>query len=775
MNMADNSALLKRDTKLPGLEFVLSPNRIRDLLCSRSAIQPEQQVELDYIRYKPGRRALSLMHIVSPQGSRQPIVVNASDAAAWEKVSAFSTSDSPCLHTWVWEDKRCAINWFPFDRRLPQAAKLFDDSKTLKVLSRVVGIQPCDPLALETLAYKPNRRLVVKASSGKETFVLKCYAAKDFANSLDRVQKVAHAAIDACTPIVVGASDRYSMIAFAWIDGEVISPIAEFGSESKFRFYQAGALLSDWHTCSQRRLKKIENRHPGFHRNSLAQLVDDIQWLLPELECPLRNLLEKIDCHLDAFTSSCDVIHGDFYAKQILVQNNQLRLIDFDEVSLGHRYQDLGTFIGNLVWNATRTSTRISALENAIEEFVRGYEHQQGPLERPLFQAGVAAGILRCLPHAFRRGEPNWPFKIHQMLEHASNWCPQTLSTASSRTTFGCKRYESSPYHSPVPTEYSENQECSHYLSTMELNQQWRSGVFRSSEWSDAQVESTKLVRHKPGRRLLVEYTLRLKSGATLQTIGKARFRKAIDERLVKLHNDLQCHHFEKLRVPQILGTLPQLQMWLQEKALGEHIAPTSRPTMHRDVGKALAELHLSNMFIDRFHTVSDELLNLKKQIYGLLSWQTKFAEESQWLILTCNRVAGFLLPAETTIIHRDFYHDQAIGSQHGIYFLDFDLAAMGQPELDAGNYLAHLDEYGLRKPQARNACNEAAMSFVEGYSICRPSVNLSNVNIWRFLSLARLAAISQRIPERWGSTDDLISACREWFATSQWRCVAIE
>ena len=266
---------------------------------------------------------------------------------------------------WLWRIKDAPSTGFRSIDDCRRPLKLFDDSKSTQVLCRVIGNQPCDPWALETLAYKPNRRLVVKASSGEETLVLKCYAARDFANSLDRVQKVAHAAIDACTPIVVGASDRYSMIAFEWIDGEVISPIAEFGSESMFRFYQAGALLSDWQTCSQRRLKKIENRHPGFHRNSLVQLADDIQWLLPELRSPLRNLLKKIDCHLDAFTSSCDIIHGDFYAKQILVQNDQLRLIDFDEVSLGHRYQDLGTFIGNLVWNATRTSTRISELENA--------------------------------------------------------------------------------------------------------------------------------------------------------------------------------------------------------------------------------------------------------------------------------------------------------------------------------------------------------------------------------------------------------------------------
>ena len=173
--------------------------------------------------------------------------------------------------------------------------------------------------------------------------------------------------------------------------------------------------------------------------------------------------------------------------------------------------------------------------------------------------------------------------------------------------------------------------------------------------------------------------------GVTLQTIGKARFRKAIDSRLLKLHNDLRTRRFEKLRVPRILGTLPNLQMWLQEKVIGEHIAPTSRPTMHRDVGKALAELHLSNLATDRIHTVSDELLALAKQIDGLLGWQTQFASESQWLILTSKRVADFLLPAETTIIHRDFYHDQAIGSPNGITFLDFDLAAMGQPELDVG------------------------------------------------------------------------------------------
>jgi thiamine kinase-like enzyme len=309
----------------------------------------------------------------------------------------------------------------------------------------------------------------------------------------------------------------------------------------------------------------------------------------------------------------------------------------------------------------------------------------------------------------------------------------------------------------------------------MELNQCWRHGEFFSSELIDANVENARLMRHKPGRRLVVEYSLKLESGASLKTIGKSRFRKAVDKQLLKLHNDLQARRFEKLRVPRILASLPKMKMWLQEKITGEDITPTSHWLLHQDVGAALAELHLSNSAIDRFHSVSDELATLREQLDLWLSGQDRFATDAQWLLKTCDRVVDFLLPAETTIVHRDFYFDQAISSHNEIAFLDFDLASMGHPELDVGNYLAHLDEYGLRDEHAREACKLASISFIDGYSRSRPKVIHDNVEIWRFLSLARLAAISQRIPERFGSTERLILACREVYAVSPWNHVVLD
>ena len=155
-------------------------------------------------------------------------------------------------------------------------------------------------------------------------------------------------------------------------------------------------------------------------------------------------------------------------------------------------------------------------LRMPIEEFVLGYENKHGPLERPLFQSSVVAGILRCLPHAFRRGEPNWPSMMYEMIEYASDWCPQNLSTTPIRSALGCNKHESSGLEIVEPTDFAENQECARYLSTKELKQQWSDGEFYSSELLEAKVDSVRLLRHKPGRRLLIEHRLTLQSGGNI-------------------------------------------------------------------------------------------------------------------------------------------------------------------------------------------------------------------------------------------------------------------
>jgi Ser/Thr protein kinase RdoA (MazF antagonist) len=95
---------------------------------------------------------------------------------------------------------------------------------------------------------------------------------------------------------------------------------------------------------------------------------------------------------------------------------------------------------------------------------------------------------------------------------------------------------------------------------------------------------------------------------------------------------------------------------------------------------------------------------------------------------------------ASTTVVHRDLYEDQVmVGESIGL--IDLDDAALGPPELDVGNLLAHLALRALRAGEARDGLMAA---LVGGYARTGPQLDPDLLDRCRRLSLLRLACIHQ-------------------------------
>jgi len=93
-----------------------------------------------------------------------------------------------------------------------------------------------------------------------------------------------------------------------------------------------------------------------------------------------------------------------------------------------------------------------------------------------------------------------------------------------------------------------------------------------------------------------------------------------------------------------------------------------------------------------------------------------------------------------STVVHRDLYEEQVLlGEQVGL--IDLDDAALGPPELDLGNLLAHLELLGVRSGMDLTV---AAGALLQGYVGVAPvdPVLLDRV---RRLSLLRLACIHRK------------------------------
>jgi Ser/Thr protein kinase RdoA (MazF antagonist) len=91
-----------------------------------------------------------------------------------------------------------------------------------------------------------------------------------------------------------------------------------------------------------------------------------------------------------------------------------------------------------------------------------------------------------------------------------------------------------------------------------------------------------------------------------------------------------------------------------------------------------------------------------------------------------------------STVVHRDLYEEQIlIGDRIGL--IDLDDAAIGPPELDLGNLLAHLER--LERSSGRGLA-EATRTLRDGYEATGPDLDVALLDRCRRLSLLRLACI---------------------------------
>jgi Ser/Thr protein kinase RdoA (MazF antagonist) len=95
-----------------------------------------------------------------------------------------------------------------------------------------------------------------------------------------------------------------------------------------------------------------------------------------------------------------------------------------------------------------------------------------------------------------------------------------------------------------------------------------------------------------------------------------------------------------------------------------------------------------------------------------------------------------------STVVHRDLYEEQIMVDER-IGLIDLDDAALGPPELDVGNLVAHIDLLALRSGTDLTAATDAVL---QGYRRTGPSLDAPLLARCRALSLLRLACIHETL-----------------------------
>ena len=107
-------------------------------------------------------------------------------------------------------------------------------------------------------------------------------------------------------------------------------------------------------------------------------------------------------------------------------------------------------------------------------------------------------------------------------------------------------------------------------------------------------ISALRILRHKPGRRALIAYTLETPQAPPQTILGKLRV-KSVDKHGYTIQRALWQQGFTlpNLSVPEPLAILPAERLWLQRQVPGrpatELLNPHSPPALWADIGRAIA------------------------------------------------------------------------------------------------------------------------------------------------------------------------------------------
>ena len=301
-------------------------------------------------------------------------------------------------------------------------------------------------------------------------------------------------------------------------------------------------------------------------------------------------------------------------------------------------------------------------------------------------------------------------------------------------------------------------------------------GIFFSNIGGKGHIRLLRInvVRYKPGRRCLIEYYIEAESTdmphQVITLLGKARAR-GVDTATYGLCENLWNMDFhdksvDRVSVPQPIGMIPEINMCLQRKVTGslatKLLVKSDGVDLARRIAEAIHKLHQANISNCRQHSMADELRILQERLSMVAEDIPAWKSRIEQVLAACHQLGNSVPEPKTTGIHRDFYPDQVIVDGTRLHLLDFDLYCEGDPGVDIGNFVSHLQEEALRTLGDPHALADREVMLVERFIELSGESRRWSVEVYTTLTLVRHIPISMHFPERRPFTEALLSLCEK-------------
>lgn len=784
MAQANELSVLNEEKEITGLIHLLD---VRILKHSLQEVLPDQTIvslEKHYIRYKPETSILVRYRLQTSQACYDIYAKSYNP-----KHSKLSNSQKKKIQNVVdgtgiifLPKHHIEVYFFPNDARLRSIRRLQDEKSRYSLLKKVVsnnaGDQSFHHAEMTTLQYKPERRYVACLTSKEnKKAVLKAYRLDAYQNTLAHIKQLEALGITRFSSLI-GHYDKYQILLFKWRNGKTLTECWQDSDFNLTLLTKLAKQLAEFHHGSWQQIVKPR-------KNNLTAIVRGLAHLTPHLHENAQLLSQNLSKALQGVTPLMVRCHGDFYAKQIICDADELYWLDLDDISLAHPGRDIGTFVAHLEWDVIRGRLTEAQATHYESIFVSAYlqeSHHEIQIEH--LNTMIALHLFQLIHHPFRNCQTRWVEQIEMLLTRVTLRLQQPNNKYLVRPTLIDPTINALQQQTKVVNRFDLSHDHSLFsLLEKAINPQYCTHLFKqhlpNSIYDPAQIdafitlEHIEVLRYKKAKRLLLKYHLKTHTGSHI-LVGKIRS-KGLHRSVYRINQQLYGIHIsqnEGWQVPEPICMIPACNMWLQRYVSGVEftalidLSTTNKATdfLPEHIAKMSYSLHKSKLFIAKVHAIQQELEILKKQLFAVAETHPAWGADIRKLYSLLEVYALPLVNRPQSCIHRDFYPDQLIVDKQQLYLLDLDLFCMGDPCLDMGNFVAHVQEQALREQGHLDAYQAVTDRMIKHYLQLAGDdrQDADAIERYRLLSLARHIAISQRIPDRSSSTPFLLKYCLE-------------
>jgi aminoglycoside phosphotransferase (APT) family kinase protein len=773
------------------LAALLDPEAFLETLRADLPDIPFQTAKVFYLRYKPGMSCLAGYRL-DVRGETVDVHAHALRPDAGDKlVKTVQKSETPGVlgkGQFLFEQSTIVVRVFPNDARVRSLSRLASTEGRRQLLQK--HLRDRSDLwsgSLQTLRYRPERRYVARLCGSGAA----CAVARAYAEPIDQAThpsaRVWRSSGNLRLPRPLGCSSRRRVLVLEWLTGDLLREWMTTPQFSASSVAAVGAALAELHGRSSIGLRR---RVPVESVRALAELAAWLGFLCPELAARAQTLARTLADAMDSDGQAAVTTHGDFHAGQVLLDGDSVGLLDLDEAVCADRAADLGNFLAHLEGDFVRGRLVRARMESIHGALLEGYRASATHTVDTRIAWHYAAGLFRLCAFPFRERLVDWPDLVDTLLLRA-----EALAQAVSSSTVHLAALRGTTDGQAVVAGGILSRDDDFAVSVSDRfdaagdpampflqqalnpvavhNHFARHGVYTRLGADHARLSAIRVTRYKPGRRCLIDYDLSLhpeKNAPKFTLIGKARARSS-DRSTYQLVCRLWQGGFAEdasdgVSVPEPIGLIPELHMWLQRKVPGTSatngLATPDGPALARRIADTIHKLHRAGIPAKRRHGMAEELTILEERLGRVARARPEWARRLDNVLAACRSLGQSLPPHVPRGIHRDFYPAHVLVDGTRLYLLDFDLYAAGDPGLDIGNFLGHLIEHSLRTCRQEHAWAEQEAALRERFIELAGESARASISVYETLTLVRHVYLRTQFPERTTFTEALLELCEQ-------------